>query len=188
MDAKITCVPYVFQWPYFVACNTQCTEEFKTVQCALVYTTTLLFLCLCQCHRNSNCLYKGLHYHTYCILLSNHCRIAPFCFSFTLQGLVPGAAQTERCSLCMHILCCSDWDFLPSCFSVTYTWAQAVAPESHLSCRNSHACMQTKAAQTWTPHISDKRCGAVFCLVQTLAFSPCSDLLICIWFNAENLV
>lgn len=144
-----------------------------------MYTTTLPFLfgLLPVTSKLELPLLRTTLSHLYCILLSNHCRIAPFPFSFTLQGLVPGAVQTERCSLSMHILCCSDWDFLPSCFSVTYTWAQAVAPESHLSCRNSHACMQTKAAQTWTPHISDKRCEAVFCLVQTLVFSPCSDIL-----------
>lgn len=164
MDAKVICVPYVFQWPFFVACNL--TIKFLSAQRDLrlyiVHLCTLLpylshSVC-CLWHRNLNCLYKG----------SNHCRIARFPFSFTLQGLVPGAEQTERCSLCIHILCCSDWDFLPSCFSVTYTWAQAVTPESHLSCRSSHACMQTKAAQTWTPHISDKRCQAVFCFLQIL--------------------
>lgn len=106
MDAKVICVPYVLQWPYFVACNL--TIKFFSAQrnltlyivllCTLLLLPYLSYSVCCLWHRNLNCLYKGLHYHTYCILLSNHCRIAPFPFSFTLRGSVPGAAQTERCS------------------------------------------------------------------------------------------
>lgn len=170
-----------------------------THACALCWPVVLLHVLLCTTYAvASGVAPTQAHMMTPRPLFS-----LPFNLESLLNCSFPFSAQRCRTLLFIYFCCprCCANRAHTSCVAqietsglpvslVTYTWARAVALESHLSRRNTHMHNADKGATDANDtHIADKHCQCAFCPVQTLAFRLCLYLRRCLnWCRCLALV